>query len=390
MPRAPGPGPDEVGSGRASRFNRSLDAKWRRNVHASQSKTLRRRASRPKPLDRGVQDLSKVVRTAAIGTDLLPTLAKANSIVGQLDIGAAGLADPKNRKALALSVNAQFDPAEARAATKALGASFAFGASRPPAVALGLPLASERIAALFRTQQGLTRLQPAWLSRVRQMARGISEFIEEQQRMDEQADEFVRKHGWPIPLHLPVRAFRQIAGLAESGKREVNGFMQRSFRPGTRAFRVTEAVLLESPQMESRRPILRQALSAHRRRQWYLVINALLPQVEGVLVDYAYEGAIPPRSGRKDKALRRLTDQESRSLGITVDTLEALLSAGTNVALYGGFDPTRYGSSGEPRHLNRDAILHGASRRYGSERNALRLVLLLAVMAEGFDLANGG
>jgi hypothetical protein len=71
----------------------------------------------------------------------------------------------------------------------------------------------------------------------------------------------------------------------------------------------------------------------------------------------------------------------------TVDVIETiLLSAGANTALFESFDRSRYGRHGEPRSLNRHAILHGSARRYGTGENSLRLLLLLVVMAEVFDI----
>jgi hypothetical protein len=59
-----------------------------------------------------------------------------------------------------------------------------------------------------------------------------------------------------------------------------------------------------------------------------------------------------------------------------------VLSGGGGVALFDDFEPALYGQSGEPRGLNRHAIAHGLARRYGSRRNTLKLVLLLAVLAD--------
>jgi len=114
--------------------------------------------------------------------------------------------------------------------------------------------------------------------------------------------------------------------MADAGKREVNRLMTRSFRPGTRVFGATKDVLLQSPQIASRRPLVRQSLSAYKRRDWYLVINGLLPLVEGVLVDFAYQSAPAPRRGRPKKALRELREKENASLGVAVDTLKTMLN----------------------------------------------------------------
>jgi hypothetical protein len=38
---------------------------------------------------------------------------------------------------------------------------------------------------------------------------------------------------------------------------------------------------MDSPHFEPRRPLLKQVWKAQRQGQWYLVINGLLPLVEG-------------------------------------------------------------------------------------------------------------
>ena len=274
----------------------------------------------------------------------------------------------------------------ARIMARSIASSAALSATRFAGPTIDLSFASKQISELYGWQAGIGDLSRRWLEPLRDFSEAMRRHVDEQGRLDEQTDEFVRAHGWPVPLHLPVRIYRRLIALATAGKREVNREMQEGFRPGTKAFAATARVLLESPAFETRRPIIEQALVAHRRRQWYLVINALLPLVEGVLVDFAFDGATPPASNRPARAIKQLRGKEGATLGIAVNTFETvLLSAGANLALFEDFEPARYGGAGEPRALNRHAILHGAARRYGSERNALRLVLLLAVMAEAFE-----
>jgi len=270
---------------------------------------------------------------------------------------------------------------------RGIGSSAALSAGRINIGDYGLKFGSLRIAELYGAQSGVGKLFERWKSPLQEFGLGLDRFVEEQQKLDERTNDFVQAHGWPVPLNLPLRAYRRLVGMVDAGKREVNQLMTRSFRPGTRVFRSTRDVLLQSPQLQSRRPLIKQSLSAYKRGDWYLVVNGLLPLVEGVLVDYAYQAAPAPRKGRTKQALKELREKENASLGVAVDTLETMLhSAGANVALFEGFDQADYGGPGEPRSLNRHAILHGAARRYGSEQNALRLLLLVAVMAEAFDL----
>jgi hypothetical protein len=188
---------------------------------------------------------------------------------------------------------------------------------------------------------------------------------------------------------MPSGLYAHLTSMADDPKREVNAVMRDAFRPGTRAHSTTREVLMDSPVFESRRPLLKQALRAQKRGEWYLVINALLPLVEGVLLDVTFPREEQPKQGRPTKAVARLRETRAPFWFWDRAAIEALetivLSAGAGVALFAQYDPRDYGGPGEPRHLNRNAIFHGSARRYGTELNALKLYLLLVVMAECLD-----
>lgn len=333
-----------------------------------------------------LSNLSKMMDTARmVEGNIFPKVTSLKGFVTPLDDEVLRRAAGANF--IGTQLRDTLDRANAAVVGRGIASSAAFSAGRMKIGDFGLQQGSLRIAELYGGQSGIGKLFEGWKSPLQDFGLQMDRFVEEQQRLDKRTNDFVEAHGWPVPLNLPIRAYRQVVGLADAGKREVNRLMTRSFRPGKRLFGSTADVLLQSPQLKSRRPLIKQSLSAYRRRDWYLVINGLLPLVEGVLVDYAYQTAPPPRTSRTRKALKELREQENASLGVAVDTLETMLhSAGANVALFEGFDQADYGGWGEPRSLNRNAILHGAARRYGSEQNALRLLLLVAVMAESFDL----
>lgn len=265
--------------------------------------------------------------------------------------------------------------------------------------ALGIDIAdvSARVSAMFESidrpteawrKSLIERIEeiPTYQPMLSQMQKAVNAFMEGQRALDERADEFVAHHGWPVPLRLHPRLFAQIVGRADAPKREVNAMMVETFRPGTRAHNLTREVLLESPHFGSRKVVLEQAMKAYRREEWYLVINSLLPLVEGVLVDavFVYANAEAPRKSRPEKSVKQLQKVDAELFyPPLVRGLEVMLiPSGAGVALFEGFDPADYGKLGEPRNLNRNAILHGAARRYGSRQNALKLYLLLVMLAE--------
>lgn len=210
--------------------------------------------------------------------------------------------------------------------------------------------------------------------------------IDAQRELDARTDAFVKNQGWPVPLRIFGHRYSAIVSMADEPKRKVNAAMQATFRPGTQAHKATREVLMESPALESRRPLLKQALKAQRRGEWYLVINALLPLVEGVLVDIAFADGLPDERVDPKKSVDELKGSNGEPVltySTAIEAIETMLwSAGAGVALFSQFERKDYGVPGEPRALNRHAVLHGAARRYGSTHNALKLYLLLVMLAE--------
>lgn len=234
--------------------------------------------------------------------------------------------------------------------------------------------------ALFHTEQFGMR----WTKQFAGLAEAMRRLIEEQHLIDERTNEFVRRYGWPIPHSLPEVSYRKLTGLIGEPQRVVNRAMVEAFRPGTKLYRSARSVLDESQHFEPRRPLLKQVWRAQRQRQWYLVVNALLPLVEGVLGDVMFPTA-PARARPKTAkpSVEALADLHPDVAGPLRAAETVLLSAGGGAALFDKYEPPR---GVEPRTLNRNAVLHGIARRYGTEQNATKLFMLLGLMAECFEL----
>lgn len=220
-----------------------------------------------------------------------------------------------------------------------------------------------------------------WQPQFERFGQVMQQFAEEGRQMDEQTDFFVRRHGWPVPTSLPSGAYKAVVSRHAKGKREVNAIMVQSFRPGKHVYSLAREVIEESPDFESRRPLLRQVYAAQRRREWYLVINGLLPLVEGVLVDAMFPPGQEPRRKRIEKGVDRLVDAQDETYGeAAFRALETIIvGVGTGSALFEHYAPP---PGREPRSLNRHGVLHGSARRYGTEQNATKLFLLIVVLAE--------
>jgi hypothetical protein len=249
-----------------------------------------------------------------------------------------------------------------------LGANWAFDALRGPAFFRDYGRLTQALSGLSAMNLGFDQAKflpdvSRTLTRFTEMTR---HWVELQRKFyDASVDAFVARYGW-------------------SRKREVANAMRHLIRPRTRAFRTVREALHESPHLVGRRALIRQALRAFANEEWFLVINALMPLIEGVLVDVAFTRTDQPKKGRVTASLDRVKEAD---YDIQCTVLEQLVVAGTSgLALHERVDFANYGVTGEPRTMNRHAILHGAARRYGTAENALKLALLLVVTTEVCDV----
>jgi hypothetical protein len=282
----------------------------------------------------------------------------------------------------------------AQAITRALGATTMLDASRIAHLGAAAQLTqSTNLARLFQQVAKPPNLVlPAmalpghWQQLIQTVTRSMDWVVEAGRGLDEDTDRFVARHGWPVPTSLPIRAYRNIVRMHDQPRRLVNAMMVDTFGPHSRlGFGIVRRGLLDSDVLGSRRPTVRQAIKSAKLNLWYPTIAALLPLIEGTLVDVAYANDRPVRSNPR-AALDELRTVEELAFTSTVETLETILLAqAAGAAIFDRFDPRRYGVPGEPRSLNRHAILHGSARRYGTERNAVKLMLVLVLMAEVLD-----
>jgi hypothetical protein len=310
--------------------------------------------------------------------------------------------DPAKTSVLVNALRAS-DPLRQATLPTAIGASLAVQVARPMVPIAGLPQFAaitemskgiaqigERVAAITEALQGPAKtlqrmiestslsLKP-WLPEFERFGEVMRQLAEEGRKIDEQTDIFVARHGWPVPVSLPARAYKAVVAKCQAGKREVNAMMVANFRPGKYVYSLMREVIDESPDFASRRPLLRQVYAAQRRKEWYLVINGLLPLVEGVLLDAMFPSGTRPKSIRP--GVDRLKDAGEESYAEAgfraIETM--ILGAGSGSAL---FEPYAPPAGVEPRSLNRHGVLHGSARRYGTEQNATKLFLLMVLLAE--------
>jgi hypothetical protein len=337
--------------------------------------------------------LAEALRLVVSNTQAMEALATSSILrpVSDLRLALSGLEPMLQMRvdatSLAKTVSANLGNSIRMPFVQSLAALTSFESLRPAWGLRGLEV-PDAGAAVWGMMRGLTASSMAIdLPNFNALTDQLRGFVDRGRDLDERTDVFLRRHGWPLPVSLPSSLYREVVGMAEAPKRDVNRLMTELFAPGTSGFRFLSQGIQSSSLFLSRRQLLRQSFSAAGKGHWYVVINSLLPLVEGALCDAAYEApAARPRRGVVKAAVEVIRSDEEQawtSYTVFIRTVEALvLSGGAGVALFDEFNPSAYGGTREPRGLNRHAIAHGLARHYGSRRNSLKLVLLLAALAD--------
>jgi hypothetical protein len=344
---------------------------------------------------------------AVTSAELLPNAARLG--LGRSPVLEAGFVDPAKTGAFVKSLRAS-NQVHQSVLPNVLATSLATQVGRPVGAQVGKPLWASQVgleqgalASLAGIGKNLAVIQEAlmrpasavaamveklnasfvtnWQPQFERFGQAMEQLAEEGRQVDEQTDLFVRRHGWPVPISLPCRAYKAVVSRHAIGKRDVNRIMVENFRPGKRVYSIAREVIDESPDFKSRRPLLRQVYAAQRRGEWYLVINGLLPLVEGVLIDAMFPPGEQPKWKRIEKGVDALVDAQDQTYGeAAFRALETIvIGASTGSALFEHYAPP---AGVEPRSLNRHGVLHGSARRYGTEQNATKLFLLIVVLAE--------
>lgn len=139
---------------------------------------------------------------------------------------------------------------------------------------------------------------------------------------------------------------------------------------------ITES-LLATPSIQSRRPVLADALFCIEEGRWHAAISTTLPLIEGVVSDHA--GIL--NGMRVPRRLEHILDHG------TIDSLEALSAVPALHVLEAEiFAKTDFSKvSVADTALNRHLILHGRTTGYGSEIGALRALMFVVALAELLD-----
>ena len=140
----------------------------------------------------------------------------------------------------------------------------------------------------------------------------------------------------------------------------------------------------QNPYFKRWRKVIDEALDSHIYKKYSVSTPALLLTAEGIATDYCkkkniFDKTIKP-SGNKKIALEQAS-KEKRELLLTDFFMQPLFSIIDNKI----FEKTdKLDSSiirGYEHFLNRHAIMHGKSNKYGSPKNSLQCFLILDVLS---------
>ena len=201
--------------------------------------------------------------------------------------------------------------------------------------------------------------------------------------LDENTVEAFKASGWPIAPSMPGSLRRRVLDLYREGRvgystNSVLGHYRREDNLELkRAIGSWEDNQLFSPRMH----ILRDALQAHCDGRYTLSVPALMPQVEGILVDfvngYELEGSI----GKIKKVYEAaIGDPLNYDLPRWLIASVLLYHLDKTTYVFTSFD-AELKKSVSRRRITRHTVLHGIAINYDRPSTSLRTILILDALA---------
>lgn len=174
------------------------------------------------------------------------------------------------------------------------------------------------------------------------------------------------KYAWPIHGNLTPAEAVYIQSLynkkSAEARDEIDDYMLRKYDK-----QLLERIVKNWERkkwLASRMPILRQAVEAHLEGKYWVAIPAILPQVEGIIVEgYGHDGMVPFNT--VITYLDELLSTDDRR------SIRKMLNKRVNQFINKVLFRHNYKAL-----LNRHAILHGWDIDYGTQVNSLKAILL--------------
>jgi len=196
-----------------------------------------------------------------------------------------------------------------------------------------------------------------------------------------------RESGWWIPPTLLEIDFRIISIAVQdyaSGKRSAITLMFASFfqRDNCKNLQTMTEGWKANEYFKKWNHVIEQALEAHMANQYSLSVPALLLVIEGIANDYCASHRVTlsevERSQPKTKILKALENNSQGQDEFILESDYFINALGERI-----FKHTRKVAKqarGYSHFLNRHAVLHGLTSKYGTRKNSLQCFMLLDVL----------
>ena len=210
-------------------------------------------------------------------------------------------------------------------------------------------------------------------------------------QMDIDAQEMGRifaQAGFWLTPSMPMSVWKEARALKEQGRLTPDTLKRLIFetlREGDGAI-LREMVdeWYKDERFARRRRIFDDALEAHLSVKYTLSIPALLPQIEGIMVEIAEEGRYGKLEPAAKAIVRKVMETKTGLAPVTSGPFVGEVKKFYASTAKHEFSPDRFPDKAKrdwkrdlPELLNRPAILHGVQIDYDSEENSLRGFLLL-------------
>lgn len=201
--------------------------------------------------------------------------------------------------------------------------------------------------------------------------------------LDEQTVEAYTASGWPIAPSMDQELRKRVRGLFVEGKARYSsnpiiGYYKKESHSHTKSA-IEE---WRNNRLYSRRMhIIEDALEAHYQGLFTLSVPALMPQVEGILIDYV-------KASDLDVGVRKIRDVYDAAIGdpLAYDVSRWLIASVLHYHLtnstyaFTDFEEELSKSIGR-RRVTRHTVLHGIATNYDRPKNSLRTILLLDALS---------
>lgn len=192
-------------------------------------------------------------------------------------------------------------------------------------------------------------------------------------RAEREATTILTARGWWPHPEWPVMVLHQVVRLEREGRiRQLDREICESYE-ANRARPMRQAIgrWTSLPEFGVRRRILEDGLWAYRRKKYGLAVTHWLPQIEGILRNFA------ERQGFAQSAWKRVgRDIREEQPDYMRSFTDAFFDAWAS--LYHEALPTGRRAAKKRRFpIQRDSILHGVDLKFGRRANAMRTFLML-------------